>query len=185
MWSSHSVTVEELRKEDLTMRLYRVDGSSGPVLYLHSEPYTMTSLSHSAFFAAEDGRPEQLLSGYQCGGSLGGDFVHLWFDREDEVVKMGVSGEFGGFGGNSYRHTIYSYETGEMEKEKCFYTVTQEMGNFLPQELLEHPEMYFDETGNPYTKDTILEAEYLSEYKIDEVQITPERYDEQLRRYRF
>lgn len=183
--SSHSVTVEELRHEDLTMRLYHVDGSSGPVLYLHSEPYTMTSLSHSAFFAAEDRRPEQLLSGYQCGGSLGGDFVHLLFDREDEVVKMGVSGEFGGFGGNSYRHTIYSYETGEMEKEKSFYTVTQEMGNFLPQELLEHPEMYFDETGNPYTKDTILEAEYLSEYKIDEVQITPERYDEQLRRYRF
>lgn len=61
----------------------------------------------------------------------------------------------------------------------------RETGNFLLQALLEHPEMYFDETGNPYTKDTILEAEYLSEYKIDEVQITPERYDELLRRYRF
>lgn len=99
--SSHSVAVEELRHEDLSMRLYRVEGSSSPVLYVYSEPYGLTNfpLSHSAFFSAEDGQLKELLSGYQCGGSLGGDFVHLWFDREEEAVKFGVSGEFGGFGG--------------------------------------------------------------------------------------
>lgn len=185
--SSHSVAVEELRHEDLSMRLYRVEGSSSPVLYVYSEPYGLTNfpLSHSAFFSVEDGQLKELLSGYQCGGSLGGDFVHLWFDREEEAVKFGVSGEFGGFGGYSYRHEIYSYEAGEMEEEKRFYTVTQETGNFLPQALLEHPEMYFDEMGNSYTKETILEAESLSEYTIDEEQTTPGRYYEMFRRYRF
>lgn len=45
--------------------------------------------------------------------------------------------------------------------------------------------MYFDKMGNPYTKETILEAEYLSEDTIDEEQTTRERYYELLRRYRF
>lgn len=185
--SSHVVTMEKLRYEDLTMRLYCVEGGSSPVLYIHSEPYTCTNfpLSESAFFSVEDGELKELLSGYQCGGSLGGDFVHLWFDRDEEIVKIGVSGEWGGFGGYSSNHEIYSYETGVMEEEKRFWMVRQTTGNFLPQALLEHPDMYFDETGNnPYTKETIFEAEHLSEYRIDEEQTTPDRYYELLGRYR-
>lgn len=52
------------------------------------------------------------------------------------------------------------------------------------QELLENPELFFDERGNPYTKDTVLEAEYVSEYRINGEQTTPGRYYEQLERYR-
>lgn len=52
------------------------------------------------------------------------------------------------------------------------------------QELLENPELFFDERGNPYTKDTVLEAEYVSEYRINGEQTTPGWYYEQLERYR-
>lgn len=52
------------------------------------------------------------------------------------------------------------------------------------QELLENPELFFDERGNPYTKDTVLEAEYVSEYRINGEQTTPGRYYELLERYR-
>lgn len=52
------------------------------------------------------------------------------------------------------------------------------------QELLENPELFFDERGNPYTKDTVLEAEYVSEYRINGEQTTPGQYYEQLERYR-
>lgn len=185
--SSHIAAMEDLRHEDLTVRLYRVEGGGRPVLYLHSEPYLSTNfpLSQSAFFSVENGQLKQLLSGYQCGGSLGGDFVHLWFDREEETVKIGATGKFGGFGGHSSNHEIYSYEAGRVKEEKRFCAITQKNGNFSSQALLEHPEMYFDETGNPYTKETILEAEYLSEYTIDGEQTTPGRYYELLKKYRY
>lgn len=63
--------------------------------------------------------------------------------------------------------------------------VSQIIGNFSRQALLEHPELYLDEKGNPCTKETILDAAYLSEYRIDGKQTLFERYYELLRRYRF
>lgn len=118
--SSHIVTMEELGHEDLTMRLYGVEAGR-TVLYLHSEPYSFTNfpLSHSAFFSVENGEVKKLLSGYQCGGSLGGDFVHLWFDREEETVKIGISGEWE----FSFNHEVYSYESDGMKEEKRFWMV--------------------------------------------------------------
>lgn len=186
MESSHSVTAQELLREELSMRLYHIGDSSRPVLYVCSEPYVSTNfpLSHSAFLSIEEGRLEQLVSGYECGGSMGGDYVNLWFDREEEDVKIGISSSAGGFGGRASGLEIYSYKKGIVETINDFHTVTQETDLFLGQELLENPELFFDERGNPYTKDTVLEAEYVSEYRINEEQTTPGQYYEQLERYR-
>lgn len=186
MESSHSVTAQELLGEELSMRLYHIGDSSRPVLYVCSEPYVSTNfpLSHSAFLSIEEGRLEQLVSGYECGGSMGGDFVNLWFDREEQDVKIGVSSSAGGFGGRASGLEIYSYKKGIVETINDFHTVTQETDLFLGEALLEDPELFFDERDNPYTKDTILEAEYVSEYRINGEQTTPGQYYELLERYR-
>lgn len=186
MESSHSVTAQELLGEELSMRLYHIGDSSHPVLYVCSEPYVSTNfpLSHSAFLSIENGRSEQLVSGYECGGSMGGDFVNLWFDREEQDVKIGISSSAGGFGGRASGLKIYSYKKGIVETINDFHTVTQKTDLFLGEALLEDPELFFDERDNPYTKDTILEAEYVSEYRINGERTTPGQYYEQLARYR-
>lgn len=73
------------------------------------------------FFAVEDEQLKQLVSGYQCGGSMGGDFVHLCLDREAEDFKFSVSGEFKEFGGYASSHEIYSHEKSgfDEERQKC------------------------------------------------------------------
>lgn len=187
MESSHSAVLEGLRNENLSMRLFRVEGSGSPVMYVCAAPYMITNFpfSQSAFFSVENGQLRQPVSGCQSGGSVGGDFVHLWFDREDETVKIGVSGEYEGSEGYSSGHKIYRYGEGGFETEYYFDAVTQKTENFLTEALLENPEMFFDGAGSPYSKETILEAEYASEYRINGERTTRGAYYELLMRYRF
>lgn len=183
--SSHSIPVKLLYSQELTVRLYRIDGESSPVMYIYAEPYTKLNfpLSHSAFFGLKDGRAQQLLSGYQCGGSMGGEFVHLWSDREENSVQIGATGKFGGFGGHSFTYEIYRCEDGKIEVENRFSFVDVKKEDYLGS-MLEQPELLFDEQGNPYTKESIQGAEYICEYQINDETVTLETYDELFRRYR-
>lgn len=195
--SSHSTDIKALQNEQLTLRLYRVENFARPVLYVHAMPYMRMNfpLSHSGFYAVEEGESnggsndsegltlKQLVSGYECGGSLRGDYVHLWLDNETESVKIGVSGAYGGFGGSASKHEIYEYQNGRLQIESAFRSVSQISRNYTEEELLEHPHLLFDSNNEPYTEDTVPQAEYVSEYTVNDEGTTPDRYTALLGRY--
>lgn len=49
---------------------------------------------------------------------------------------------------------------------------------------MENAALFYDDDGIPYTSDTVLEAEYVTEYLVDGEQVSPERYAEVQDRYR-
>lgn len=107
MQSSHEVQFSELNGNDLVTRLYDFSNTGRPVLYVFANAYGdyVCRKSHSGFFAIKGEEVVCLLSGFECGGTARGDYVSLWYDKEERKVLYGSSGTVGGIGG------IYTYNT--------------------------------------------------------------------------
>ncbi len=106
-------------------RLYRIGEES--ILYFYAEPWRRLNFpeSYSGLFLAGNGQTEPLIIGYECGGSLRGDYVCFWYDMQDNVWKPGTEENWGGFGGNAYGGTIYTLENRQAISENSFLCVRQ------------------------------------------------------------
>lgn len=166
-------------------KLYRMEGEL--VLYYYSEPYKRTTfpMSSSGFYAFRNGKVEELATGEVCGGSLRGDYICLWYDRVESRMKLGVTGSWGGFAGNAVTSAVYELQHEGAKMTADWESVSQVSGNYYQEELLENAAFFYDDEGNPYTRDTILEAEYVTEYLVDGENVSPERYAEVQDRYRY
>nr|MDE6640032.1 WG repeat-containing protein [Acetatifactor sp.] len=190
VWSEgqdYTLNLSELDEPSRNLsKLYRMGGEGELVLYFYAEPYeqTMFPMSDSGFFVFRDGKMEQLAAGEECGGSLRGDYICFWYDKEESRMKPGVYGSWGGFGGFAYGGTVYELQSEGAEVTASWLCVSQTRGNYDREELLESAELFYDDYGNAYTGETIPEAEYVTEYEVDGERTTIEHYEEVRDRYR-
>lgn len=182
----HTVSQEDLRAYQKTYKLYDWDHSGEPLLFFRAKPYERQSfpMSYSGLFERQDDQLVALLSGYECGGSMGGDYVCFWYDRETSRVLPGTSGRWGGFGGYSSYTEIYDGKGGEQERAVSFSWLYQPIAYFSGEEL-ERAELVYDTEGQPYTKEEIAQAEEepAEIYFINGEQTTIEAYREMRDRY--
>ncbi len=103
-------------------KLYDIDHSGQPILYYYMEPYIKNFPSSvSGFYTDRDGKGEELLSGYECGGSARGDSVRVWRDIETGELLLGTAGTWGGFGGYVHRMEVYQNKNKTLELRYSFY----------------------------------------------------------------
>lgn len=70
-------------------KLYDIDGSGSPVLYFYAGALIRQGpgvLSYSGLYSANNGYLDQLATGYECGGTAGGDVVGLFEDNK--IIKI-------------------------------------------------------------------------------------------------
>lgn len=166
-------------------KLYRMGEEL--LLYFCAEPYEETGfpLSSSGFFVFRDGKMEQLAAGYECGGSSRGDYICFWYDKKKSRMKLGMSGAWGGFGGFASGGYVYELKDEGAEQSASWSSVSQTGRNYDQEELLENAELFYDDHGSPYTKESISEAEYVTEYEVDGKRTTKECFEEICGRYRY
>ena len=164
-----------------TYKLYDLDHSGEPVLYFFAEPYNYSSFpeSHSGLYAIQDNQLVELLTGYECGGSSGGNYVCLWYDRETAQVFPGTWGHSGGFGGHAYRGTVCERKGGKMINIAFFDCIIQCISNYVEEELA-YAELFYDWNDKPYTKETLAQAKEeggsAQAFFVNDVQTTIEEY---------
>lgn len=166
-------------------KLYRMGGEL--VLYFYQEPYEWWNLpmSNSGFYVFRDGKMQELAAGYECGGTSGGDYICFWYDKAESRMKPGVREYCGGFGGYEYGGTIYELQGGEAKATASWSTVCQTSGNYDQEDLLENAKLFYDDDNNPYTRETVLEADIVTEYEVNGKRTTVNRYEEIRDRYRY
>lgn len=174
-------------------RLYAVKGCEEPLLYYYEEPYVYVGfpLSESGFYQLQEGRAVEIVSGYECGGSMRGDYATLWYDKETGDVLPGLYGNWGGFGGYSSGRHIYRNEGNSFEDSVSFYSTTMFYVGAVPSDIKKTPELVYGADGQPYPVDTLPAEQddpgyYEHEstyYEVDGKYVTVERYQEERNRY--
>ena len=176
-------------------RLYAVKGCGEPLLYYYEEPYRNWGfpLSVSGFYQLQEGCAAGIISGYECGGSMRGDYAALWYDKETGDVFPGLHGSWGGFGGSTWCGHIYRNEGNSFVETDSFHSTTMFYAGAAPSDIQKTPELVYDAAGQPYTADTLpIEPEdpgyYEGEanyYDVNGEYVTVERYQEVRNRYEY
>lgn len=156
----HTATQEDLRNYKKTYKLYDFYHTGEPILYFEAEPYRQTGFpeSYSGFYTVRDNQLVELITGYECGGSLRGDYACIWYDKETSQALFGTNGFWGGFGGYASQGEVYDKQNGEMTCIASFGCIMQPIADFSDEELA-HAELVYDGDGKPYTKEMIEQAE--------------------------
>ena len=172
-----------------TTRLFDIDGSGNPILYCYEAPHDNWTLpwSYSNLFLLKEGELHWLVSGYECGGSSGGDVVCFWKDEDTGEILFGTDGHAGGFGGFGYDSTICRLVNGTVEEILDCYWTYQSARNYDEEVLLATPHLFYtyDENETPYTKETILEADSVQSCVVNDERVSLEEYREIARRYSY
>ncbi len=169
-------------------RLYCVDGCNTPILYYYATLYEEQwfPMSDSAFFCVDGENVKVLLSGSECGGSMGGNYVVLWREKDTDKILLGTIGHAGGFGGYAYYGEAWEYAEGEVVAGFSYQTISQPAAYYEEAELLDEPELFYDGEGCniPHTAETIMqEGAVVTEYLINEERVSIEEYNEIRERY--
>ena len=182
-FSSSMANMKQCKK---SARLYRAGDGDTLVLYFHAEPwrYSNFSESDSGLYAVGDGGVKQLLGGGESGGSMGGEKACFWYDAKEEKLKPGMCGSHGGFGGRAYSGDVYELKDGEAVLETSFIRCNQTVLNYSEETLVQNAAFFYDDSGEPYTEESILKAEYVTEYRVNEEQVSREAYAAVEERYR-
>jgi len=99
---------EEL--EYLEYILVDIDGNGIKELWLKSKvwgsifPHSISGI----YTISENGTVEKIISGYETGGSIGGDWVDIAYDSETDSYLPALHGHVGGFGGNGTYDVYYT-----------------------------------------------------------------------------
>ena len=170
--------MEQIRHCRTFYKLYRPGDTEDVLLYFYAEPWRRWNFpeSDSAFFVIKNGQIEQLIAANECGGSFRGDYACFWYDKKEKALKPGTTGFWGGFGGYASGMDVYKLEGGQAVKEASLMWYDQSTGNYEEEELLENAELFYDTEGKPYTKETILDAGAVTEYLVNEKQVSEEEY---------
>jgi len=168
-----------------TVRLYKVDDYNYPVMYFYMEPIPVEQQgfpnSRSAFYSMENGEISEIIRGYECGGSIRGDFVQLYIDKNSEKSMLGTKGFWGGFGGHSNTYTVFLNESEQNE----FYWINQERINFDYDDTyyLENTHLFYGAHDIPMPKKHILSAEYLKIFVINDKHVSKEDFENEVEKY--
>ncbi len=121
-----------------TFKLFDVDDSGEPILYFYAEPFIRANFqqSYSGFFSINKNKVTELLTGYECGGSLGGDYVCLYKDNKTSKVVIGTFRHAGGFGGHATEGTFYDFKRGKAYNIANIMRISQTVVNFKENDLL-------------------------------------------------
>lgn len=94
--SGHETSLSEWTGYEIITRLYDFGQLGKPALYLYGSPEGggFGTSTHSGFFACQGREVVCLASGYNGGGSAGGDSVSLWYDEEEEKLLPGRWGSY-------------------------------------------------------------------------------------------
>lgn len=178
-----SAFAESTRKR---FRFYRVDGCEQPLLYYYEEPFQLLNFpaSESGFYQMQDGRAVEIISGYECGGSMRGDRAALWYDSKTGRILPGAYEVWGGFGGYNYGGRIYERVGNGFDKTASFYCTEWFSAIDVSEEMQATPELFYDQNGEPYRLDTLFDEDgYVTEYEVNGERVTAERYREERSRY--
>lgn len=166
-----------------TVKLFNVADYEDPILYYYTEPVIGMSFpaSDSAFYCIENNQAKELVIGNECGGSARGNYVQLYFEKETGKILLGTNGFYGGFGGYSSDVRIYKNN----KEYLSIQWIGQSSQNFPYDEtyLLKNAHLFYDDDGNPLSKENILEVQYMSEYSINEETVSVEDYENELGKY--
>lgn len=116
----HETSLSEWGGYNITTRLYDFGQIGNPVLYLYGCPRDKRSgISYSGFFAIQGEEVVCLLSAYDGGGSGGGEWARLWYDREENRLLPGKSRHSGGgiFGASG---EVFDLIDGECQSKVSF-----------------------------------------------------------------
>ena len=163
-------------------KLYAADDGI-PVMYYYTRPLRqhMFEMSYSGFYSLKDNELATVVTGYECGGSMGGDFICFWRDNLTGEVYLGSFFHVGGFGGYMGGGTVYQYSGDSAVPMISFEFLSQSLRYYVGEgELPENVHMMYDGNGAPYTKDTILKSAEdgggTTEYWVNDKQTTIEEY---------
>ena len=187
MGPGHETAVSEWNSARNIYRIYDFGHTGKPFLYVYSKPYVQDGpghISYSGFFTCQEEDTVCLLSGYENGGTSGGNYVCLWYDNEKEELLLGEYGHVGGFGGDAVYRSIYDYADGAISERVSLEWIGQSARNYSQEELIDNAEWYYDEREEPYTRETILYAAYIEEYSVNGELTTREQYNKVWKRYR-
>ncbi|MCM1183491.1 MAG: WG repeat-containing protein [Roseburia sp.] len=180
--------VNGLKCFNCSYRLYDIAHSGQPLLYFYAAPYYYYDReTFSGFFALRDGRVEALLTGYECGGTSGGDTMGIWYDTEEKKLLTGKQESCGGFGGYSYGWSLYEYKEEETAFVCSIEYREQYANNHTQEELFTTPDLFYGAEGKkdrPYTEETIAQAEWVIEYSVNGERTDMETYTAAAERYR-
>jgi len=166
-------------------KLYDMDGSGVPILYFDAEPYVQLGFleSYSGFFAIDGDGVNALMTGYECGGSMGGNLASCYWDLDNSKIALGVSDHWGGFGGFLDGDTIYNYKNGAANEVVSYECISQTPLNYDKSDLLKNAKLFYDDDGNPYNKSTIAQADYVNEYQVNNKRVSIDNYNKVVNRY--
>lgn len=187
-FSEDEPTTNEGRMNDVikTFRLYKLDGSNTPILYAYVNPIQSQNFpaSYSEFSSLNNDKVKTLISGSECGGSAGGDYVCLYKDNETSKIIIATSEHTGGFGGNAYWREFYKIINGKASTITSYEQVSQDAGNYDKSILLKNAKLFYNDKNLPYTKSTIKDAKYVTEYDVKDKQTTFGKFKKVLGRFR-
>jgi hypothetical protein len=126
---------------------------------------------------------QELVTGYECGGTLGGDLVRFFKDTETKELLIGSVNHAGGFMGYADGCDIYDYQNKKAKKIASYECITQSSKNYEKSELVKYAELFYDKNGKAYNKDTVLQADSVTEYQVSSKRVTWEEYNRTAKRY--
>ena len=156
--SGHETSPSQWDGDEITIRLYDLGQLGKPALYLYGtlKKSAFGTPAYSGFFARQGGEVACLVSGYDGGGSAGGDRVVLWYDSEEGKLLPGRWGSCSS-GGVSVTREIY-----DLIDEECVQKVSFRANYGYPG-----PEG----------------GEYIMSYYVNGEETTEEYYEDIERRY--
>lgn len=188
----HPAYMKDMRQWKRYCRLYRMSGEDSVVLYFYAEPLDYLDFNefsnefNSGLYAVKDGKAEQLIGTGVYEGSMAGDGLCFWYDTEEGVLKPGTGFSTRDFGGFLSRGEIYGLKDEEVLLENSFKHFTQPASNYSEETLLEDAELFYGWEGiKAYSKETILEADSVEEYLVNDKRVSWEDYEKAGERYRY
>ena len=165
--------------------LYDVEQSGELVLYGCEEPCEsfLFPKSDSALYSVRDNQLHLVLVGNECGGSARGNYVCFWRNVESGETLLGTHGGAGGFGGFSNYGSVYDYENGALQNERSFHWIGWFSIYYSEEELLQDAHLFYNDENVPYTKESILTAETINEYLVNDLRVTCEEYEQFRNKY--
>lgn len=98
--------------------IFDFDGDGIPELLLYArnpKRYSPRGVETKSYlYTIVNGKPKIILSGYTCGGTLGGNTVCFAYDNLTSKYVVGLSSYTGGFGGDGHSYEWYKYDKGEL-----------------------------------------------------------------------
>ena len=181
-----TTNVSQMNDVIKTFRLYKLDGSDNPILYAYVKPITSQNFpaSYSGFFSLHNDKVNTLISGSECGGSAGGNYVCLCKDKVTSKIIIAESYHIGGFGGYAYGSDFYNIINGSASKITSYQQISQNVGNYDKSVLLKNAKLFYGDNDLSYTESTILDAEYVTEYDVNDKQNTINEFNKTLGRFK-